>query len=879
MPVASGQTILASHYNAIRTKIYNVIGPVSTGYGYTGASPSLPVIVNDTVLAADWLKLLDEVNRCIVHQTNANITFSPGITLPAVGQPVYATFVNALETQATIAETNRTVMAAGQALSSSANASSTRTGTWGSDIVHEVTYTWPDADSAQYFFNLGGRIEMNVSYSGSTGSPGDLLWISIINALNAAPRTNYGITHYSTGATLISGTATSGANSATIRYTRPALNQVRARVEFVNASNVTDLNVTCVGAIFYSRGDLGGIAATPPSAQVTIDLQSGGAVTPPAPAVTRILSIPTTISAYSFQTGAVSASQTITLSNLGNTELEISDITFTSNGGVTSVPGYSWGPTPVTTINSGSSKTFTLAYTGNSVGSFNNSFTVLSNNDAGAVSRTTSQTVSAAPFDFTLSPAIWSITASDRTIRNQFFAISPVNGGFSSYTASLSGSGAFSLTTSDPAGPRVTFTPGLLSNGVYSTTLSVTVNSITKTANVSVTLAAPTTQNLGTWISAQAEFNSVIGMSYDLISGVRYLTLGIGMNADGVGDLSADGGGYALTSNLGASSDEKYTFGVALYKAPSDGAYTTFLNNYGVWFRPSSYTSSSLINVQIERSYKFTVATAGNYDWEFGVDDSGYFDIDGAICGDAREIALYTTTQTGTIYLAAGEHTVTLRAINYNGPGSVGIRIRNSTTLEEVWSTLTPVRSASPYPYWSEVYRIPLTNGATTYYSYEYCVKDYSIVDGTRYGDHFGTAGTNETRSIFTVVDDGVGNLSISINTLTNPTGVSYNDTTMINLGYAVYYYENLPAVNRYTQLGSPLGDGSQTEQFLGFNADGTVRTSLVTYPGYGVVPGGGGGGYNPIIGGFYRFTYNPFTEQWEWVYDYDYTVNAVVEL
>lgn len=877
MTIGVGQTILADDYNTLRTKIAAVLGPVSTGYGYTGSNPSLPVSVNDTIRAADWLRVYDELNRVIVHQTNSTIVIPPGVTLPQAGNIVYADFIALLDNYATQATANKAVLAPGQTLSTSDNGSSNRTGAWGSNITHEVTYTWANSAVAQYFFNLGGRIVLSASYANSTGSADDLAWISLINTANSVfddAGKFYTVTNFNSGITLDYYAASSGNNKIRVRYTKVSATQVKVRVDFETSGTNVNLDIGCTSTIFYSRGDLGGVGAQLPTTQVTIDLQSGGAVPPPVFIPTRVLNIPTTLTAYTWQEGIQSPTQTITLENNGNSTLNISNITFTTNGPVTPVPVYSWGATPVTSINSGSSKTFTLAYAGSSVGAFNNSFTVISNNDTGPVSKATSQTVTAAPapaFDFSLSPASWTITAGDRTVRNQFFAINAINGSFSSYTASLSGSPAFTINNTDPAGPRVTFTPTILSNGVYSTTLTVTVNSVTKTASIAITLAAPTNQNIGTWLSPQAELNSVIGMSYDFIGGDRYLTIGVGMNADGSEDLAGTGSANINVANLGINADTKYDQGIALYPALGGAGYSSFLTNYGVWLKPFEGGISPPLNVEVERSYKINVPATGNYDWEFSVDDSGYFDIDGAICGDLRNIGnAWASVQTGTINLTSGEHLLTFRVLNNDGPGSIAIRLRNSSTLQEVWSTLDPVRSVSPYTYWGEVYRIPLTKGTYTYYSYDYKVKDFCLADGPGYGDYFGTAGTANTRSMFTVQDDGTGNLSISINTFSVPSGNNDVNKTMTNLSYSFFYYEALAGVIRYTQLGGPAGDGSQTEQFLGFNNNGTVVTSLVTYPGYGAGTGGGFGGgfgWNPIIG-TPRLRWDPFLEEWIWEYD-----------
>jgi hypothetical protein len=70
--------------------------------------------------------------------------------------------------------------------------------------------------------------------------------------------------------------------------------------------------------------------------------------------------------------------------------------------------------------------------------------------------------------------------------------------------------------------------------------------------------------------------------------------------------------------------------------------------------------------------------------------------------------------------------------------------------------------------------------------------------------------------------------LSITINPHDgNYTGYGDVDLTYINLQYLPYYYSEAEA--RINQLESPVS--GQTKFFLGFDNQGTVTTSLVTFP------------------------------------------------
>jgi hypothetical protein len=201
--------------------------------------------------------------------------------------------------------------------------------------------------------------------------------------------------------------------------------------------------------------------------------------------------------------------------------------------------------------------------------------------------------------------------------------------------------------------------------------------------------------------------------------------------------------------------------------------------------------------------------------------------------GDLRNAASpYQVEQTGVVNLTAGTHTVTWYVTNTklgSTGAAAGIRIKRVSDNLIIWSTLVPVRSAPPYKYWQEVYKVPLTLGAHTYRSKDYYIKYYCSTVNSSYGAFFGSDG-----SFFTVTDDGIGNVGLTFQSANllrrDPDGTTVaTNPTLYNLQYAPYYYSTLGT--RYSQLSGPAGDGTQTKYFLGFDRLGTVRTSLVAYP------------------------------------------------
>jgi len=152
-------------------------------------------------------------------------------------------------------------------------------------------------------------------------------------------------------------------------------------------------------------------------------------------------------------------------------------------------------------------------------------------------------------------------------------------------------------------------------------------------------------------------------------------------------------------------------------------------------------------------------------------------------------------------------------------------------------------QSGSTFAQWVEVYRIPLTQGAYTYYSTaDYLVQsgDWGIGGSFLIGSTFGLGASQG--AICTIVDDGYGNLGISLNSLYS---LYFDDeriyTTQIDLSYCFNYYDEIS--NRYTQLETSLPNGSQTDCFAGFNSSGQVQTSLTLANLYSSVNDSGGNG------------------------------------
>lgn len=173
--------------------------------------------------------------------------------------------------------------------------------------------------------------------------------------------------------------------------------------------------------------------------------------------------------------------------------------------------------------------------------------------------------------------------------------------------------------------------------------------------------------------------------------------------------------------------------------------------------------------------------------------------------------------------------------VGTGGDGSAiyefGGQVFTATSNLGILATATDIT----YTGWSTVYRMPIGNSPTTYYSsatnasgsFLYKVKSTPGID---YESYFGSEGSRA--SMFLVDTDGNGNIVVSLNYLRELSGDASLDTTLKNLSRAFHYYSDVDVPGRYYQLDSgPIVDGSVTRLFYGFNNSGTVITSIVNLP------------------------------------------------
>ena len=873
---ANAVTATVPGFNDIRSKVNEIL---VTNYGYTNLA-AINVRQAETISAKQWNDLITDYQKIHVHLNDTAATFTG---LPVSNTVITEQFVNDFVSKINNSERNMSDRPpTGQR--SSTNNVSTRTATWGSSaehiIEHTVDYSWLSGTDATHFFSLGGRLSFALTSANGTGSTSTYWANQIAIANSALSSVAYDHTNYSTSRTLY----TDSSGTIVVKVEKLLNSQFRANVK-LNPIDFNDINLDITSAITceYSSGALD--APQPLISEIRL-LTTSTSVAPPIDYTPKLSITSPTSFTTSTRSGSYSTTQTVFINNIGNTATTITDIQFVDNSYISPLVTYNAGWTLVsgkyqTTIPVGESRTFGLRYTGDTVGTYYGRFSIvvpaITN---GAISQDTTIQVLAKTFDFSVNPSSINVTTISSSVLEAKFAITSINGTYSSTPiTSISTNTGYTIVKNELTGPTVQFNGQ--TNTTFLTTLSITatgVNSsnesttVTKTVPISVIRNAPTTANLGTWKSALQPFNGIIGASYDVIDGKRHVTLGFGMGADGSLSLGNDSSGAsAFVELLGTNTDtiivdSKYYLGnPTLYAGASNGAYVSFLQStanvggYGTWIRPSGYLDAEggrfgPFNVFVERTYKFITTRSGAHLWSFSSDNGAYFTIDNNLVSNLMEYGegSYQTEFTGSVNLEPGEHTLTFYVANNGGPAAVALRIIDPANLE-VWSTRFPVRIGFPYQNWQEVYRIPLSGNAETYQCNDtYCIKNSNNVNGKRWGYYFGAAGST-ANSMFTVTDDGSGNIAVAMNTVdinsTDMVALRVIDsnayTTISTAPHLFYYYSNIRNNNSYTQLSPTIAADGTTQYFVGFAQNGTVRTSNVlvpTDPTNTVTDQGGGG-------------------------------------
>jgi hypothetical protein len=181
MAYTSGSTILAADYNgfASTTVGANVNATWNTAYGQPAIAT---VAATNTVTATQWASLVNTIASMAAHQP----TTITARSAPTAGTTI--SILSAVNTDITNCFTNRyNAVSNGTQFTgwTGTNSKLTQTGTSGGaawTITFTNTVTWASAAAAGYFFDAGGRVQIQV-FKNATGLTGDPAWNDLAQTL------------------------------------------------------------------------------------------------------------------------------------------------------------------------------------------------------------------------------------------------------------------------------------------------------------------------------------------------------------------------------------------------------------------------------------------------------------------------------------------------------------------------------------------------------------------------------------------------------------------------------------------------------------------------------------------------------------------------
>lgn len=173
-------------YNNIRNTIVAVMSTGSATQGYGQSLASSPIADYDFVTKTQWDNLRFDIVNAIVHQTGSVptiTTIAEGDTIRyASDQPNYQ-----YNTLATLANTNRFDLGAGQYATETGVTNSGQTVSFSNSISCSVTITFASADAARYFFNTGSKIRFTSAFTPTLINTQNTTWQSTLTSASASP--------------------------------------------------------------------------------------------------------------------------------------------------------------------------------------------------------------------------------------------------------------------------------------------------------------------------------------------------------------------------------------------------------------------------------------------------------------------------------------------------------------------------------------------------------------------------------------------------------------------------------------------------------------------------------------------------------------------
>lgn len=177
-----GSLITAARYNAMQSKVANVLGVGQGQFGYGQLVSSTQLSVKSVVTELEMQKLKTDIEKTHVHQFGALPSIPNINNAQLITNAQYASYETASESVVT----NKNLIHPTQA-SLENKIQSVRSLPWGvitrdDTIVHRVRVQFNSTNHARYFFNAGGEIRFSASIANGNGFK-TANWANTLNSI------------------------------------------------------------------------------------------------------------------------------------------------------------------------------------------------------------------------------------------------------------------------------------------------------------------------------------------------------------------------------------------------------------------------------------------------------------------------------------------------------------------------------------------------------------------------------------------------------------------------------------------------------------------------------------------------------------------------
>ena len=179
--VTTGAQILSTDLNSLQNKVAEVMGTGVGAFGYGQTVNSTTVISGQTVLKSHFDAIRFDIVNAYFHQNGV----VPTATIAAIGDPITANASDPFNGYNTLADEirNDRFDCDPGLLTTSVKDSKTYTSSWNTSAEYVLTVTFSNANDARYFWNSGSRLRFTTSRALGTASQQNGAWTNLLSSV------------------------------------------------------------------------------------------------------------------------------------------------------------------------------------------------------------------------------------------------------------------------------------------------------------------------------------------------------------------------------------------------------------------------------------------------------------------------------------------------------------------------------------------------------------------------------------------------------------------------------------------------------------------------------------------------------------------------